>query len=145
MKSLLFHRAAATYMPGHDDCARNLMAAEFRLEIRGDVVLVVERGVPLFEETSKALAAAIQAAKEHGRKILFDHRLADLSNYYSYIVRHAESALAIGLDHTFRIALVGTPDQGDVMSFMVTVGRNRGWNSRCFLGFDEALQWLLEE
>lgn len=118
------------------------MAAEFRIEIRGDVVIVLEKGAPLFEDTARALGDAIRAARDSGKKILFDHRLADLSNYYSYIVRHAEAAQLIGLDNTFRIALVGLPEQDDVLSFMVTVGHNRGWNSRRFFDFDDALQWL---
>lgn len=118
------------------------MPAEFRVELRGDVVVVLEHGAPGFEDTNKALAAAIRTAREGGRKILFDHRLADLSNYYSYIVRHAEAAPGMGLDSTFRIALVGLPEQDDVLSFMVRVGQNRGWKSRRFFDVDEALQWL---
>jgi hypothetical protein len=120
------------------------MAAPFTYQIRlvGGVVVVTEQGLALFEDVEQALAAAISAARDSGKKILFDHRLADVANYYGYIVRHAETAMRIGLDNTFRVALLGTPDQDDVLSFMVTVGRNRGWNSRCFLDFNEALEWL---
>ena len=114
----------------------------FRITLRGDVVVVTEQGLARFEDVEQALVAAISAAGDSGKKILFDHRLADISNYYGYIVRHAETALRIGLDATFRVALLGTPEQDDILSFMVTVGRNRGWNSRCFSDLDEALAWL---
>jgi hypothetical protein len=119
------------------------MAVEFRVERRGDVVVVHEEGTLQFEETHRALAAAIKAALDSGsRKMLFDHRRVDLSNYYSHIVRHAELAPGIGLDSEFRIALVGHPGQEDVMAFSVMVGTNRGWDVRHFFDFDQALEWL---
>jgi hypothetical protein len=117
------------------------MAAGFAQVLR-DVVVVLETGTPEFEESSKALAEAIKAARKHGRKILFDHRLVDLSNYYGFIVRHAEMAPAMGLDDTFRIAHLGAPHQDDVLGFMVEVGRNRGWMVRRFFEMEEALLWL---
>jgi hypothetical protein len=119
------------------------MAARFDIEMRDDVVVVHEEGTLRFEETQQALADAIEAALEGGtRKILFDHRRVDLANYYSHIVRHADLAPGLGLDASFRIALVGLPEQDDVLSFIVMVGRNRGWNSQRFFDFDAALLWL---
>ncbi len=118
------------------------MATGFDVQVRGDIVIVVGMGVPAFDEASNALASAIAEARVLKKKILFDHRLLDLSNYYGYIVRHAEMAPYMGLDGTFRMAHVGTPSQDEVMSFMVLVGHNRGWNVRCFFDFDEALRWL---
>jgi hypothetical protein len=64
------------------------MQAEFELELRGDVVVVVRKGAPLFEDTQKAMAAAVEAARRaQTRKILFDVRLADLTEVMSFIVR----------------------------------------------------------
>jgi hypothetical protein len=119
-----------------------MAAARFAVQIRGDVVVVVGQGAPEFQEANNALADAIAAPGKHSKKILFDHRLVDLSNYYGFIVRHAEVAPALGLDSTFRIAHLGTRVQDEVLSYMVDVGRNRGWNVRCFMDFDAALQWL---
>jgi len=118
------------------------MAGEFELQVQGDVVVVMERGVPSFEDANKALAAAINKAQGKGRKILFDHRLVDLSNYYGFIVRHAEMAPEMGLDHTLRIAHLGNRSQDDVLSYMVEVGRNRNWNTQRFFDLAEALRWL---
>ena len=59
-----------------------------------------------------------------------------------HIVRHAELAPELGLDSSFRIALVGLPEQDDVLSFMVMVAVNRGWSCRRFFDFDAARQWL---
>ena len=115
------------------------------IEVRDDVAVLVQEGVPDFGKTDQALAAAIATAVDlRSKKLLFDVRGADLANYYSYIVRHAESALAMGLDGSFRLAILGTPEQDNVMAFMVSVGHNRGWTVRCFLEMEDALAWLHE-
>jgi hypothetical protein len=122
------------------------MAAEFDIELRGDVVVVVRRGAPLFEDTQTAMAAAVAAARDAGgRKILFDVRLADLTNFYSYIVRNVDLDPLLGLDTSFRICLVGTPAQAEIMSFIVRVRRMRGWEAESFFEIEEALEWLAED
>lgn len=119
------------------------MAAEFRVELRGDVVIVVRKGAPVFEDTQSAMAAAVAAAQEAGtKKILFDVRLADLTNFYSYIVRDVNLDPLLGLDTTFRICVVGSRAQADVMSFIVRVRQMRGWEAQWFVDMDEALNWL---
>jgi hypothetical protein len=123
--------------------AGHLMPAEFHVELRGDVVVVVRRGAPLFEDTQKAMAAAVAAAWDAGtKKILFDVRLADLVNFYSYIVREVNLDPLLGLDTSFCICVVGSREQADVMSFIVRVRQMRGWKSECFFDVDEALKWL---
>jgi hypothetical protein len=122
------------------------MAARFHVEVRGDIAVLVQEGAPLFEETSRSLAAVIATALEIGsKKIIIDARLSDLVNYYNYVVRHAELLPTIGFDGSFRSAIVGLPEQIDVMDFIVSVGRNRGWTVRRFLDMDEATRWLANE
>jgi hypothetical protein len=125
--------------------AGNLMRAEFDVELRGDVVAVVRKGAPLFEDTQKAVAAAVAAAREVGsKKILFDVRLADLTNFYSYIVRDVDLDPLLGLDTDFSICVVGSREQVEVMSFIVRVRQTRGWEAKWFFDMDEALKWLAE-
>jgi hypothetical protein len=120
-----------------------MAAAKFRVEIRGDVAVLVQEGSPLFDETTKSLAAVIATASKIGsKKIIVDARLSDLANYYSYVVRHAELIPLMGFDSSFRSAIVGLPEQVHVMDFIVSVGQNRGWTVRRFYDIDEALQWL---
>ena len=120
-----------------------MAAARFRVEIRGDIAVLVQEGAPLFDETTRALAAVIAASLELGsRKIIIDARLSDLVNYYNYVVRHAELLPTIGFDGSFRSAIVGLPQQVDVMDFIVAVGRNRGWIVQRFFDMDEAVRWL---
>lgn len=120
-----------------------MAAAKFRVEVQGDIAVLVQEGAPLFDETTKALVAVIAAALKIGsRKIIVDARLSDLANYYNFVVRHAELLPALGYDASFRSAIVGSPEQVHVMDLIVTVGRNRGWNVRRFLDMDEAIQWL---
>jgi len=120
-----------------------MAAARFRVDVRGDIAVLVQEGSPLFDETTRALTAVLKMALEIGsRKIIIDARLSDLVNYYSYVVRHAELLPGLGLDGSFRSAIVGLPEQVDVMDFIVSVGRNRGWAVRRFLDMDEATRWL---
>lgn len=122
------------------------MPAEVQIELRGDVVVVVRKGAPLFQHTQEAVAAAVAAARDAGtRKILFDVRLADLTNFYSYIVRDVDLDPLQGLDTSFRICLVGSREQVDVMSFITRVRRMRGWQAQWFFDMDEALKWLAED
>jgi hypothetical protein len=119
------------------------MQAEFELELRGDVVVVVRKGAPLFEDTQKAMAAAVEAARRaQTRKILFDVRLADLTNFYSYIVRDVDLDPSLGLDTSYRLCVVGSREQVEVMSFIVRVRQMRGWVAGWFVDMDEALEWL---
>ena len=120
-----------------------LMPTELHVEVRGDVVIMVRKGAPLFDDTQDGMAAAVAAARDVGTtKILFDVRLADLTNLYSYIVR------AVNLDPlreqatSFRICLVGLREQADVMSFIVRVREMHGWKFQWFLDMGEALKWL---
>jgi hypothetical protein len=136
--------------PRHGDCSgvcgvhgAVMAAAKFHVEVRGDVAVLVQEGAPLFEETSKSLAAVIATALQIGsKKIVVDARLSDLANYYNFVVRHAELIPLLGFDSTFRSAIVGLPGQVYVMDFIVSVGQNRGWNVRRFFDIDEALEWL---
>jgi hypothetical protein len=120
-----------------------MAAAKFHVEVRGDVAVLIQEGAPLFDETTRALAAVVEAAVKAGsNKIIVDARLSDLANYYSYVVRHAEVLSMMGFDTKFRSAIVGLPEQAFVMDFIVDVGRNRGWKVERFYDMDEALQWL---
>jgi hypothetical protein len=122
---------------------RAMAAAKFHVEVHGDVAVLVQEGAPLFDETTKALAAVIATSLEIGsKKIIIDTRLSDLVNYYNFVVRHAELLPTIGLDGSFRSAIVGLPEQVPVMDFIVSVGGNRGWIVRRFVDLEEAKQWL---
>ena len=91
------------------------------------------------------MAAAVAAAQDAAaKKILFDVRLADLTNFYGYIVRDVDLDPLLGLDTSFRICVVGTREQADVMSFIVHVRQMRGWKAKWFFDMDEALKWLAE-
>lgn len=119
------------------------MPTELHVEVRGDVVVIVRKGAPLFEDTQTAMAAALAAARDMGtKKILFDVRLADLTNFYGYIVRAVNLDSLLGLDTGFRICVVGSREQADVMSFIVRVREMHGWKAQWFFDMDEALKWL---
>ncbi|HYD58063.1 MAG TPA: hypothetical protein VEB41_14265 [Burkholderiales bacterium] len=119
------------------------MSGDFRIRVESDVVFVVESGRLDFDASNHAIVLAVEAAKAASTKcLLFDVRDADLSNYYSYIVRHADMAADTGIDAGFSIAVVGRPDATDVLSFIELVARNRGWRAKCFYDPDKALAWL---
>jgi hypothetical protein len=119
------------------------MQTAFDIEVRDDVVVVLRKGAPVFEDTQKAMAAAVAAARDAGtKKILFDVRLADLANFYSYIVRDVNLDPLLGLDTSFLICVVGMREQVDVMSFIVRVRQMHGWNAQWFVDMDEGMKWL---
>jgi hypothetical protein len=122
------------------------MAGDFRVEVVRSVVVVSHLGRLEYADTNKAIAAAVAAAVEiGGKRILFDLSRADVSNYYSYSVRHAEFAPDLGLDTTYKLAFVGGSEAVDLLSFIETVTRNRGWKSRYFVDTDAAITWLIED
>jgi hypothetical protein len=119
------------------------MGGNFRIEVTKGVVVVTHTGRLEYADTNKAIAAASEAAVKAGTKqVLFDFRQADIANYYSYAVRHAEFAPDFGLDTTYKIAFLGLPEAIDVLSFMETVAKNHGWQARYFFHFEGALVWL---
>lgn len=119
------------------------MTNGFNIHLEDDVVIVTHVGYLQFDQTNKALAGTVEAA-QRGRikRVLIDHRQADTSNYYNYIVRHAEVAPHLGLDESYKLAFLGLPSQVGVLDFIVTVTRNRGWQSQFFVDRDSALAWL---
>lgn len=119
------------------------MSANFHVRVHEGVVVVTHVGNLHFEDTNRSIAAAVEAARTTGSKIvLFNLTGAQLSNYYSYSVRHAELAPKLGLDTTYRIAIVGIAAADDILSFMEMVAQNRGWRAQRFFDIDEAMRWL---
>jgi hypothetical protein len=118
------------------------MASSFDVRLRDGTVVVSVRGALRFDETNRSIAAAVEAARAaQTKKIVFDLRAADCSNYYSYTVRHGELAPTLGLDTSFSLAFVGAPQSADVLAFMELVAHNRGWRSRSFTDIDDAMKW----
>lgn len=119
------------------------MAGDFRVDLRNDVIVVSHIGRLEYVDTNKAIAAAADAAKTKGtRLVLVDLTRADVANYYSHTVRHAEVAPDLGLDSTYKLAFVGSPEAVDILEFIVRVMSNHGWQARCFFNVDEAVAWL---
>jgi DNA-binding PucR family transcriptional regulator len=119
------------------------MAGDFQVDLRQDVVLVTHIGRLEYADTNKAIAAAANAAKDTGTKlILIDLSRADATNYYSYTVRHAEFAPELGLDTTYKLAFVGSREAVDILEFVARVMTNHGWQARCFFTAQEGLDWL---
>ena len=118
-------------------------ALKVEIQTRGGIVIVCLSGSLEYEETNQAIAAAVDAAGVGGTsRILFDMRRADLANYYSYTVRHAEVAPQLGLHTGFVLGFVGPRAAQDVLCFMENVARNRGWKARSFTSMVDAFKWL---
>ena len=123
----------------------SLSARNFEVEARAGVVVICLQGSLDYEETNRAISRAVEAAaKASTTRMLFDLRRADLANYYSYTVRHAEVAPRLGLHTGFTLAFLGAPAAHDVIAFMEMVARNRGWRARAFTRLGEAMKWLAD-
>lgn len=119
------------------------MSAGFHVRVHEGVVVVTHVGDLQFEDASQSIVAAAEAARTAGSKlVLFNLTRAELPSYYSYSVRQAELAPKLGLDTSYRIAIVGVSAADDMLSFMEMVAQNRGWQARRFFDAGEAMRWL---
>ncbi len=119
------------------------MAADYRVYVDAGVVVVEHVGALQFDDTNDAIGKAAEAARDaNSKRVLFDLRRAELANYYSYSVRHAEVAPSLGLDTSHKLAFVGERGAADILSFIERVTRNRGWKARCFFDMDQAFEFL---
>lgn len=121
------------------------MAGDFRIALDQDVVRVTSRGKPDYEGTRDMLREVGRvAAQSRCGRLLFDFRAADSSAAYVSTVRHAEEAPQAGIDHSFRIALLGAADN-PMLNYFEAVAVKRGFQVRAFVDEDLALDWLHSE
>ena len=107
-----------------------------------DYFRVVYRGEMVYDATTEMLRELAQRVLENNKKrLLFDLRGAKYDHYHISTIRHAEEAPALGIDKSFRIAILGHAGN-QMLNYMENVGVNRGFNVKTFTDEPAAVEWL---
>jgi hypothetical protein len=90
------------------------MTMDIQITVEAGIIRVVYRGEVQFDATTDMLGKVGRIASENRcTRLLFDVREASDRDYHISAIRHAEHASALGIEQTFRIAVLGV--QGDQM------------------------------
>lgn len=121
------------------------VSSAYELLVEDGYIRVVFRGTQDFATTNRAIADAARMAREKGlRAVMFDFTHADAKRYFTETVRHGEVAAELGFTTDLRTAFY-RPTDFDVIDFMETVARNRGYDARAFTSEEQAVRWLRGE
>ena len=118
------------------------MAQNIRIIKDTGFVRVTYRGDVEYAATTEMLRnVAVIAAEMHCKLLLFDIREANYRYYHLGTIRHAEEGPALGIDKTFRIALLGASGN-PMLKYVEAVAVNRGYWVKALVDESEALAWL---
>lgn len=121
------------------------MTPEYRVSLDQGFIRVVYRGKAEYDITRNMLREVVQLAlTTKTERVLFDMRQSDSSGYYISTIRHAEEAPSLGIDRSFRMALLGSKDN-PMLKYFEDVAVNRGFQVRAFVDEPESLGWLKGE
>lgn len=118
------------------------MRRDTQVSVQAGIVRATYRGDMAYDATTDMLRTVGALASEHGsERLLFDLREANYQDYHLAIIRHAEEGPALGIDRSFRIALLGSVESS-MLAYMEAVAVNRGFWVKAFTDESEALAWL---
>ena len=116
-------------------------ASSITIEVVDGIVVVDHHGVIHQQDTEDTLSRVREiAAAAQTHRLLLDFSDASMPDYHAITVSHGDHALDSGLAR-YRIALVGR-DGDPMVTFMETVGINRGVAARAFSSRTAAMPWL---
>ena len=118
------------------------MTPEYQVSLDQGFIRAVYRGKAEYDVTRNMLREMVQLAlTTKTERVLFDMRESDSSSYYISTIRHAEEAPSLGIDRSFRMALLGSKDN-PMLKYFEDVAVNRGFQVRAFVDEPESLGWL---
>lgn len=107
------------------------------------ITRVTYRGTARFDLTTEMIReVALIGFKNQSKLLLVDIREFVDPEYHVSTIKHAEQAPSLGLDSTFRIAILGTEDD-QRLPYIENVAVNRGLQVKSFIDDSEAVAWLL--
>lgn len=111
--------------------------------VEAGVVRMTYHGNVRFALTTDRLAEAVRLALQNGSHwLLVDIRDAHDPYYTTATLKHADLAPSLGIDHRFRIAVLGRPGD-ERLQYMEDASLNRGLPVRAFDDEARALSWLM--
>lgn len=119
------------------------MGQDIQITPEPGFVRITYRGDVQYDVTTEMLrkVAAI-AAQTQKTQLLFDIRDANYRDYHLGTIRHVEEAAALGIERTFRIAVLGAAGN-PMLQYIEAVAVNRGYWVKTFVHDAEAVGWLL--
>ena len=104
---------------------------------------VVCSGLVQYDLTTEMLRKVARiASKSQKPLVLFDIRDADYRHYHANIIRHTQEGPSLGIDRSFRIAVLGSKGE-PMLAFIEDAAVNRGYQTKAFTEESEAVVWLL--
>jgi hypothetical protein len=118
------------------------MTRDVKVAVEAGLVRATYRGAAEYGAVSDMLRKVGRIAAEMQSKLLlFDLREVDFKDYHADTIRHAEDAPALGIDRSFRIALLGSGGN-PMLRYLENVAVNRGFQVKAFTDESEAVAWL---
>ena len=112
------------------------------ISVKQGVIRAVYSGDADFGVTTEMLRKVARISSESQSKLLLlDIREVEDRQYHVDAIRHAEQAPELGIDQTFRIALLRSRND-PMLQYIETVAINRGFRAKAFTDESEALAWL---
>jgi hypothetical protein len=121
------------------------MAQDFQITATAKAIRVVYRGRAEYGVVTGMLRQVARLASQtQNNRLLFDFREAAGQYYYAETIRHAEDGPTLGIDHMFRIALLGS-ESDPMLKYFEDVAVNRGFDVKAFTIESTAVAWLQGE
>jgi hypothetical protein len=118
------------------------MSQDIKITAEPGFVRITYRGDVQYDATTQMLRNVGQlAARTQATRMLFDIREANYRDYHLGTVRHVEEAGALGIQRTFRIAIVGA-EGNPMLQYIEAVALNRGYWVKAFTDESPAVSWL---
>jgi hypothetical protein len=119
------------------------MGQDIRITAEPGFVRITYRGDVQYDATTEMLReVAALVARTQTARLLFDLREANYRDYHLGTIRHVEEAAALGIERTFRIAIVGAAGN-PMLQYIEAVAVNRGYWVKTFVEEAEAVGWVL--
>ena len=118
------------------------MTQDIQIAAEPGFVRITYRGDVQYDATTQMLRSVGElAARMQSTRLLFDIREANYRDYHLGTLRHVEEADSLGIERTFRIAIVGV-EGNSMLQYIEAVALNRGYWVKAFTDEARALAWL---
>ena len=118
------------------------MIPDIKVVVEDGIVRATYRGEVAYDAVFGTIRnVARTAAEQQTDLLLFDIREAVFREFHVTIIRHAEEARSLGIEPTFRIAVLAAMEN-EKLKYIEDVAVNRGFQVKVFTEESEALAWL---
>jgi len=122
------------------------METDYTISVEDGFIRVIYVGRTVYETSTRMIREIAMVAEEAGtRRLLVDLRQASYGQSHVSPIRHIEEAPSLGVDSSYRSAVLGATKDQTILQFIENVAVNRGYRTRVFYDERDAIAWLIEE